>query len=163
MTEAPPLFQEKTRFPKFLFAIAILPFLIAMISASKPSEITETIQYPIIVTVITSVLLYVFSLEVAVYTNRITFRFFPLILKYKEIPTNEITKASILKIRPLIDFGGWGIRYGRKGKAYTVRGRHVLALKLVNGNRLFLGISNIQDAQTALDKLNIPPFPSDEL
>ena len=33
---------------------------------------------------------------------------------------NETESAEATKYRPIRDFGGWGIRYGRTGKAYNV-------------------------------------------
>lgn len=37
------------------------------------------------------------------------------------------------------DYGGWGIRYGRKGKAFNVFGSRGLQLEFTNGKRLLIG------------------------
>ncbi len=46
-------------------------------------------------------------------------RFIPCHFSFKCFGFNEIESAEATKYRPIRDFGGWGIRYGRAGKAYT--------------------------------------------
>ena len=46
------------------------------------------------------------------------------------------------------DYGGWGIRYNRKGTAYTIDGKLSLELKLISGENILVGIpksSNFND------------------
>ncbi|NVL91956.1 MAG: hypothetical protein HWN71_02845 [Desulfobacterales bacterium] len=40
---------------------------------------------------------------------------------------------------PLKDYGGWGIRYGRGGRAYNVSGNRGVYLELSNGKSLLIG------------------------
>ncbi len=47
--------------------------------------------------------------------------------------------------RPLIDYGGWGIRYGRKGTAYTVSGNQGIQIVFNTSRKLILG-SQMPDA-----------------
>ena len=44
-----------------------------------------------------------------------------------------------MRYRPLRDYGGWGIRYGRNGKAYNISGNKGLMIEFRNGKRLMLG------------------------
>ena len=41
--------------------------------------------------------------------------------------------------KPIREYGGWGIRYGRGGKAYNVSGNKAVQLVLKNGKRLLIG------------------------
>jgi len=50
------------------------------------------------------------------------FRFFPLHLSFHRIGLEEIVRFEVQTYRPIRDYGGWGIRYGWKGKAYNVSG-----------------------------------------
>jgi len=69
----------------------------------------------------------------------ISFRFFPFHLKYHLIHWDEIEKYEVVKYNPIRDYGGWGIRCGKKGKAYNVSGDKGLELILKNGKRLLIG------------------------
>ena len=64
-------------------------------------------------------------------------RFFPLsgqIIRYE-----NIEESYVRTYRPLKEYGGWGIRYGRKGKAYNVSGNQGVQLKLSGGKQLLIG------------------------
>ena len=58
------------------------------------------------------------------------------------IPFNKIKKYQIRQYRPIIEYGGWGIRYSKFGKAYNVSGKIGLQIELSNGKRLLIGTQN---------------------
>tara|TARA_B100001079_G_scaffold48001_1_gene39203 strand:- start:174 stop:653 length:480 start_codon:yes stop_codon:yes gene_type:complete len=58
------------------------------------------------------------------------------------IPFNKIKKYQIRQYRPIIEYGGWGIRYSKSGKAYNVSGKIGLQIELSNGKRLLIGTQN---------------------
>ena len=58
------------------------------------------------------------------------------------IPFNKIKKYQIRQYRPIIEYGGWGIRYSKYGKAYNVSGKIGLQIELTNGKRLLIGTQN---------------------
>ncbi|TQD26154.1 DUF6141 family protein [Methanolobus vulcani] len=66
-------------------------------------------------------------------------KFFPFHLSFKHFPFSDIISAEVVRYRPLRDYGGWGIRYGRNGKAYNISGNKGLMLEFRNGKRLLLG------------------------
>jgi len=69
------------------------------------------------------------------------------------IPLNEIKNYEIREYRPILEYGGWGIRFNSKGKAYTVSGTIGLQLELLNGEKILIG-TEIPDALfKELDKL----------
>lgn len=79
------------------------------------------------------------------------YSFFPFIRK-KSIPKNSITQLEIIKINPILDFGGWGIRYSRKyGRAYTTSGRHVLHIEYGENKKLNLTVTH---PEIAIQKIN---------
>tara|TARA_B100001250_G_C19733562_1_gene759705 strand:- start:588 stop:1067 length:480 start_codon:yes stop_codon:yes gene_type:complete len=67
------------------------------------------------------------------------------------IPFNKIKKYQIRQYRPIIEYGGWGIRYSKYGKAYNVSGKIGLQIELSNGKRLLIGTQN---PDTLLQTLN---------
>ena len=45
--------------------------------------------------------------------------------------------------RPILDYGGWGIRWGPgKGWAYNVSGNRGVQLELLDGKQLLIGSQN---------------------
>ncbi|WP_321428637.1 DUF6141 family protein [uncultured Methanolobus sp.] len=78
-------------------------------------------------------------LVVVVRNSGLYVKFFPIHLSFKHYPFNDIISAEVIRYRPLRDYGGWGIRYGRKGKAYNISGNKGLMLEFRNGKRLMLG------------------------
>jgi hypothetical protein len=50
----------------------------------------------------------------------------------------------------LRDYGGWGIRYGSKGKAYNVSGSRGVRLELSNGKRLLIGSQRPEELSEAV-------------
>ena len=62
------------------------------------------------------------------------------------IPFNKIKEYHIRQYRPIIEYGGWGIRVKlkgiRSGKAYTVSGTTGLLINLYNGKEILIGTQN---------------------
>jgi hypothetical protein len=69
----------------------------------------------------------------------IIYRFFPFHSKDHRIDWSMIEKFEVVKYDPIGDYGGWGIRYGRTGKAYNVSGDKGLKLSLKRGNHILIG------------------------
>ena len=69
----------------------------------------------------------------------IRYRMYPFHFKYRQISWDQIEKCEVVEYNPLRDYGGWGIRYGKKGKAFNVAGNKGLELKLKTGEPLLLG------------------------
>jgi hypothetical protein len=64
-------------------------------------------------------------------------RFAPL--THQIIGYDDIVNCEVLTYKPIREYGGWGIRYGRSGKAYNVSGNRGVQLKLSNGKGLLIG------------------------
>ena len=52
---------------------------------------------------------------------------------------SEIIKYEIRQYRPIIEYGGWGIRFNRSGKAYTVSGNIGIQIQLSAGKGILIG------------------------
>ena len=55
------------------------------------------------------------------------------------IPVGDIVAASACTYRPLLDYGGWGIRFGRGGRAYSMVGDQGVQLVMRDGSRILIG------------------------
>ncbi|MFX1355554.1 MAG: hypothetical protein ACFFGP_16490, partial [Promethearchaeota archaeon] len=68
---------------------------------------------------------------------RFTTPLFPLFRK--TIPMEKILRAEAVTYRPLRDYGGWGIRCGAKGTAYTMSGHRGVRLEVAEGTDILIG------------------------
>lgn len=93
----------------------------------------------LIIPLIVLLLFLIFRLDSEVRPDGVYVRFFPLATKLKRYGWEEIDKAYIRTYSPLREYGGWGVRYGAKGKALNVSGNQGLQLELKNNKRLLIG------------------------
>jgi hypothetical protein len=78
-------------------------------------------------------------LQTRLETTALYVRFFPIHMWYQKIGFDEIATVYARTYQPLGEFGGWGIRKGRGGKAYNVSGNQGVQLELKNGKKLLIG------------------------
>lgn len=76
------------------------------------------------------------------------YRFFPFHFSWRSISWKEISKKEIRQYKPWSEYGGWGLRWGKSGWAYTISGKTGLQLILKNNKKLLIGTSN---SETLID------------
>ena len=94
------------------------------------------------------------KLETKIKNDGIYVRFFPFIPKFKFFPWESISIAVVRKYSPLMEYGGWGVRWGGNGTAYNVKGNKGLQLKFKSGNALLVGTQKPDELQKVLEELN---------
>lgn len=83
-------------------------------------------------------------LDVEVRSDHVLIAFGPVNLVRKRIRFSEIEAVRGLTYRPLMEFGGWGIR-PRPGKtAWTIRGNQAAAVTLRSGKQVYVGSEHPQ-------------------
>ena len=93
--------------------------------------------------VVLGVLLPVFILRVrlvvTVDDKDVVIRFAPVWTR--RVARADIASCEVRDVRPVLQYGGWGIRYGgrARGWAYTIRGSEGVFLELRDGKRLLIG------------------------
>ena len=92
---------------------------------------------------------YSLKLEIKV-TDALYVRFFPLQLRFKKI---EYESCEAITYRPILDYGGWGIKWGPKGKVYNISGNQGVMLKLKNNKNLLIGSQKSDEFVEALKAL----------
>ena len=86
--------------------------------------------------------------EVRNYGVRIRFR--PFHRKWMIFDFETIDRAEALTYRPFRNYGGWGIRYGRTRKAYTVSGDKGVFLTFKGGKNMLIGSQNAETWSSAI-------------
>jgi len=77
-------------------------------------------------------------------------RFVPFHRRSRKIPFKDLKEYQVRTYRPILDYGGWGIRCGLKGKAYTVSGNRGVQLELTSGERLLVGSQRPEELWQAI-------------
>jgi hypothetical protein len=90
------------------------------------------------------------NLTVEVRSDGLYYRFFPFHWSFRRISAETLSKHEVHKYRPIRDYGGWGIRYGREGKAYNVSGDRGVMLELSDGSRLLIGSQKPEELVNAI-------------
>jgi len=73
----------------------------------------------------------------------------------KIIHFSEIIKYEIRQYRPIIEYGGWGIRFNRSGKAYTVSGNIGIQIQLSAGKGILIGTQKTKEFLQAMKLYDI--------
>jgi hypothetical protein len=68
------------------------------------------------------------------------------------IPLNEVEMAEVVQVRPLPEFGGWGIRGGKGGRVGVIIRKGPALQVHRSGGRIFL--VTVDDAETGAALLN---------
>ncbi|MCX6638617.1 MAG: DUF6141 family protein [Acidobacteria bacterium] len=81
---------------------------------------------------------------------------FLLLWRRRRIPLDRIERAEPVTYRPIREYGGWGIRLGRDGWCYNVRGDRGVRLELEGGEKLLLGSQAPEElARAILERKNL--------
>ncbi|MDO9390599.1 MAG: hypothetical protein Q7U71_02375 [bacterium] len=87
-------------------------------------------------------------------TNQgISVQFIPLHRKPVMFPFSDIGQYSVRTYRPIMEYGGWGIKRGPGGLAYNVSGNKGLQLVLKDGKRILIGTQKPEQLKSAIDSM----------
>jgi len=87
----------------------------------------------------------------------ISVRLFPFHWKTKHFSWNDIQTAAIRQYSPLVDYGGWGLRYSMTGagKAYNISGNMGLQLEFKTGKKLLIGTQKAEEMNKVLEEIGV--------
>ncbi len=144
-TPNPNIYQEKIsglKWGLYLSPIAILPLLVDYFKHNLNSE-----------TYLASALLFFIFISIGALMNlqwkidesNFSYKMRPFHFKWHQIPFKDIDKIEVLTINPLKEFGGWGYRFGKLGKAYTISGNKIIHIVTKSQQKLnFSVVDNIK-------------------
>jgi hypothetical protein len=75
---------------------------------------------------------------------------FKMLWPERIIPFNQIAKVEARRYRPILDYGGWGVRGIVPVKAFNVSGNRGVLLSLSNGQSLMIGSQRSDQFAAAL-------------
>ena len=97
-------------------------------------------------------LFYKIKFKTRIDNEGIYYQFYPFHLKEKRIGWNEIDKIYVRKYKPIMEYGGWGIRFKpfKKDIAYNIWGNWGLQIEKSNGKKILLGTQRPEDIKRAM-------------
>ena len=93
-------------------------------------------------------LFYTLRLITEVRDEGLYIRFYPL--RGKVIRYQSIKSCEARTYKPLSEYGGWGIKYGRSGWAYNIIGDRGVQLVLDNNKRILIGSQRADELKQAI-------------
>lgn len=159
------LFTENQRFRQIwlwiIFIISVMMSLYSIIdpavsgkrSGNPPIPDYSTILLVLLFSFIFPILFFFTELRIRITSDGIYVKFFPIHTRWLLFSPNEIEKFEKKKYQPLLEYGGWGIRFGKNGKAYNVSGNMGILLTLSNGKRLLIGTQKPDEFERAIQEM----------
>jgi hypothetical protein len=136
-------FEENQPMPRAWTLLTIVPGLLLVIVALGAGSAGEPVPLIALLVAAAATLLTGFwlrrlALVTVVDDQTITLQYRGL-LKTRTIPISAVRDARPRTYRPIRDYGGWGIKFGPKGWAYSVSGRQGVQLVLSGKRPLLIG------------------------
>lgn len=158
------MFSEKQRFNQWWLWLILLvsnfSFLIGyFFEENKVDRVALVVGLVVVFTI--TLLIFRFRLETEIKRDGVYVRFPPLLLKWRYYPWEKIAKSYIREYKPILEYGGWGIRGLGKNRALNISGNMGLQLEFTDGKKLLIGTNNWEDLEKALlalgRKNQLPP------
>ena len=97
-------------------------------------------------------LLFSARLKTTISKEEISITFTPLFWKPMVIKWADVEEAYVREYKPLSEFGGWGVRYTFKGRAYNTSGRMGLQLVLKSDKKILIGTQHPERIRAFIKK-----------
>ena len=158
-----PIISESQKFRQWyvwvLVAIAPIIFVWAILQqvvlgvpfGTNPSGNIVLIILAVVFGIAFPFFLYRTGLDVQLSSEAIHLRFWPLHFKPRTFYFRDIHNVEPVTYSPLKDYGGWGIRYGAKGKAYNVSGNQGVVITLETGQRIMIGSQRHEELSSIIN------------
>src|SRR6476469_5927452 len=153
----------KTRWGQFFLVSALLFGFALVFHVCWKGHLNDEITKILVTGIIILVLLSLFAnikMVTQLRENGIYVRFPPFQPSFSKYEWKDISEAYIREYSALLEYGGWGIRfglmgikYGKGGKAYTLSGNQGLQLVMKDGSKILIGTQKPDELIAILKKL----------
>ena len=93
------------------------------------------------------------KLITVVRTGGLYTKYFPFHWSFKQISLDDVETIEPVTYSPMKDYGGWGIRYGRSGKAYNPTGNRGVKITYKNGKHILIGSGKPEELAKAIEQM----------
>lgn len=149
------IFKEEQAFRQWwfigLFVLVFIGILLPVFKNKDQDLKLISLLIPIILTLVVFFFLFILRLKTRIDQNGVMAYFKPFPFARKSYKWEEIERIYVRQYKPIMEYGGWGIRGVGNSKAYNVSGRDGIQLHLKNGKKFLIGTQNIHDAQRVIN------------
>jgi hypothetical protein len=151
------MFTETQRFTQWWLWLIIIGSWIAMMysiaTVSAPTTLTFLISFG--VGMLLPVLFWQMKLVTRIEEDGIYVRFTPFHFKEKFYDWDSLSACYVRTYSPLLEYGGWGIKYGfgGQGLVYNVAGKVGLQLKFKKGDPVLIGTQKGEEIKQILAEM----------
>jgi len=158
-------FSEEQKFNQLWVWIILLPVIVIVgvqifdllnnnESLNLENESLTGMIISIVVVAAVAALFMTMKLTTRIDKLTIRVRFYPFI--NRTIPWQDVEEAYVRTYKPLLEYGGWGIRRRIGSIAYSVSGKQGLQLSLTNGKKVLIGTKKVEELKSLLQKRELP-------
>jgi hypothetical protein len=127
-----------------LAGVALWPF--AWVAAGRSAFPLQVISA---VTILFPVWFWIVKLVTEVDDTEIRAQFV-FMWRTRHIPFTGIREAEAVTYRPIVDYGGWGIRRGANGWAYNVSGNRGVRIQFRDGSHFLIGSQRAEELERTI-------------
>lgn len=136
-----------------VWAIAFAQLIMKIPVGNDPTSNTAMLIIWLVAGVLMPGLFLAMNMHTEITNDGLNVKFFPFHLKPRHFSVQQIESAEAVVYSPIREYGGWGIRYGKNGLAYNVRGNEGVLLKLKDNKNVLIGTQKKDELFTALNKI----------
>jgi len=86
-------------------------------------------------------------------------KFVPIHFSFKKIQPDNLKKHYVRTYNPILEYGGWGIKYGKNGKVYNVSGDRGVQLEFTDRKSILIGSQKPEQLDSAIEHYLRIAFP----
>ena len=163
------IFREQQKFSLCFCVVLVCSVVVGIVIIGSVLAIQDSVDASVFVTAILGgivapiaivALFLLTSLETEVRSNALYVRLFPFHIRHRKIPAEDLSECYARTYRPILEYGGWGIRYSfrkGRGRAYNMTGNQGVQLVFKNGKRLLIGSQKPDDLAQAINSIMKSP------
>jgi hypothetical protein len=148
---SPPVYVETQRFSARLLSsvwAAMVLLSLALRTIAPAEDHGPVWLLPLTLLVVLALAWGVFVLRIEVHGDRLVVGLRPL--PKLQLPLMRLRAIEVVDYRPVRDFGGWGLRIGRKGTIYSTSGSRAVRIEAEGRRPLFIGSAEPEALAAAL-------------
>jgi hypothetical protein len=141
------IFKENQRFNQWWLWLGIASLVGIFVYQRYPIEFNQEFFISFGVLALLVFVLFSIQLTTQIDENGIHIKMFPFHLKTVSYPWSDLYSAEVVEYSPISEYGGWGLRISRKGKAFNVKGNKGIKIQTSDGRSRMIGTQKFEEAK----------------
>jgi hypothetical protein len=154
------VYSETQRFDQLWVRVLMIGLILGLLASTINNlyfdDLIAFLVYqilPLAVAVMVGFLVFKTKLTTRIDKDGIYVRLSPLHFSDKFFSWNEIEQAYVRQYKPILEYGGWGLRGLGRNRAFNIKGNQGLQLVFRNGKRLLIGTQHPEQMNDLLKEL----------